>query len=63
MFHYLYYYVTINESKEKFRIVFCCFSAMKDIFVTSSSSIFPVKLICCGIFVFVCLGKSIPMSL
>ena len=62
MFHYLYHYVTINESKEKLTIVFYCFSATKNI-VASSSSNFPTKLICCGILVFVCLDKSIPISL
>ena len=31
MFYFLYYCVTINESKEKLRIVFCYFSAIKNI--------------------------------
>ena len=63
MFHYLYYSVTINESKEKCRIVFCCFTAIKNIVAPSSSSNFPVKLICCGISVFLWLDKYKPMSL
>ena len=37
MFHYLYYSVAIDESKEKFRIVFGCFSAIKNILVPSFS--------------------------
>ena len=42
-----YFSVTINESKEKFRIVLCCFSAIKNIIVALSySSNFPRKLIC-----------------
>ena len=45
MFHYLYYSVTINESKEKFWIGFCCFLAIKNIVAPSSSSNFPIKLI------------------
>ena len=60
---YLYYSMTINESKEKFRIVFCCFSAIKSIAAPSSFSYFPTKLICWGILAFVCVDKSIPMSL
>ena len=54
MFHYLYYSVIINESKENFT---CCFSAIKNIVAPSSSSNFPVKLIRWGIFVFACLDK------
>ena len=46
MFHYLYHSVTINEFKEKFRIVFCCFSETKNIVAPSSSSNFSTKLIC-----------------
>ena len=45
MFHYLYYSVAINESKEKFRIVFCCFSAIKIIIAWTSSSNIPTMLI------------------
>ena len=42
MFYYLYYYVTINESKEKFRVFFAVFSdKKKGIFLPSSSSNFP----------------------
>ena len=41
----LYYSVTSNESKEDFRIVFCCFSEIKSI-VAPSSSNFPTNLIC-----------------
>ena len=63
MLHYLYNSVTINESKEKFTIVFCCFSEIKNIVAPSSSSNLPVKLICWAIFVFACLGKSVPMSI
>ena len=56
----LYYSVTINESKERSRIVFCCFSVIKNIAAQSSSSNFPVKLLCWGILVLACLDKSIP---
>ena len=63
MFHCLYYSGMFNESKEKFRIVFCCFSIIKKIFAQIYSSYFPIKLICGGIIVFVCLNKSIAMSL
>ena len=62
MFIYLYYYIAINESKEKFRKDFCCFLAIKNI-VAPSSSNFPVKLICLGILVFVCLDKYLTMRL
>ena len=34
-----------NESKEKLRVVFYCFSVMKNIVAKSSSSSFPMKLI------------------
>ena len=63
MFHCLYCSVTINESKEKFRIVFCCSSAIKNIVAPSSSSNFPVKIICWEILVFFCRDKSMPISL
>ena len=63
MLHYLYYTVTINESKEKFRPDSRCFSAVKDIVAPSSSYNFPMKLFCWGILVFVCLDKPMPMSL
>ena len=62
MFHCLYYSVTINEFKEKFRVAFCCFSAIKAIVAPSFYSNFPTKLIRRGIIVFVCLDKSIPIS-
>ena len=51
MFDYLHYSVTINESKEWFRIVFGCFSGMKNIVASSSSFNSPVKLIFRGILV------------
>ena len=38
MFYYLYYSVKIDESKEKFKIVFCCISAITDIAAPSISS-------------------------
>ena len=63
MFHCLYYSITINESKGKSRIVFCCFTVMKNIVVPSFSSNFPVKLIYLETVVFVYLDKSIPVSL
>ena len=63
MSYCLYYSATINESKEKFRIAFCCFLVIKNIVATLSSSNSPVKLIYWGIVEFVCLGKSILMSL
>ena len=44
MFNYLYYSVIINEFKEKFRIAFCCFSAIKYMVAPLSSSNFPVKV-------------------
>ena len=43
MFNCLYYSATINESKEKSRIVFYCFSAEKNIATPSSSSNFPTN--------------------
>ena len=46
MFRYLYDSVTINESKQKSRILFYYFSEIKSIVATSSSSNFTVKLIC-----------------
>ena len=46
MLHDLHYSVTNNESREKFRIVFCYFSAIKNIVAPLSSSNFPTKLIC-----------------
>ena len=46
-----------------FRIVFCCFSAIKSIAEPSSSSNFLSKLVSSGMLVFVCLGKSMPISL
>ena len=51
MFDYLHYSVTINESKEWFRIVFGYFSGMKIIVASSSSFNSPVKLIFRGILV------------
>ena len=63
MFRYLYDFVTINESKQKSRILFYYFSEIKSIVATSSSSNFTVKLICWGIFKFACLDKSIPTIL
>ena len=62
MLHYLYHSVAINEPKEKFRIAFCCFSAIKNI-VAASPFNFPTKSICWGILVFVYPDKSIPLSL
>ena len=61
MFHCLYYSVTINQSKEKFRMVFCCFSAIKNIVAALSFSNFPVKLFFWEILVFVCLHKFMPI--
>ena len=62
MLYCLYYSVTFNESKEEFKIVFCCFLTIKNNVMPSSSN-FPSKLIYWGILVFVCLDKSIPISL
>ena len=42
----IYYSVAINESEEKFRIVFYLFSAITSIVAPSSSSNFPANLIC-----------------
>ena len=44
MFCYLYYSVTINESKEKNSLLL--FLSVKNIVAPSSSSNFPAKLIC-----------------
>ena len=63
MFQCLTYSITFNESKEKFRIVFCCFSAIKNFDTALSSSSFPIKLVDLEIITFVCLDKSIPVSL
>ena len=63
MFYCLYYSVTINEYKEKFKTVFCYFSAIENLAAPSSSSNFSTKLICSGILVLVYLDKSIPISL
>ena len=46
MFHCLYYSVTFNKSKEKFRTVLGCILTMKKIVAPSSCSNFPTKLIC-----------------
>ena len=43
--------------------IFLRFSARKTFVALSSSSNFPVKLICWGMFVFVCLDKSMSISL
>ena len=56
-------FVTINESKEKLKIVFCCFLAVRNITAPSSFSNFPTKLICWEILVLVCLDKSVPVRL
>ena len=63
MSYCLYYSVTINEPKEKFEIVFCCFSGTRNLAVQSSYSKFPLKIICLRILAFACLDKSIPISL
>ena len=62
MFYCLYYSVSINEPEEKFRITFCYFSIIKNIVAPSSPSNLSVKLVFWGILVFVCLDKSMPMS-
>ena len=51
MFFCLYYSITFNELKEKFKIVFRRFSAIEKDSCTIISSNFPVKLICLGIVV------------
>ena len=64
MFHFIYYSVTIRESKVKFGIVFCCFAAIKkNILTLPSSSNFAEKLIFCVIVTFVCQDKSISVKL
>ena len=60
MIHYLHY---SDESKEKFRIVFWCFSAIKNIVALLFFCNFPVKSTCWGIVPIVCLDKSINTSL
>ena len=62
MFRCLYYSVAINESKEKLRIVFCCFPTTKNTVVPSSSN-FHSKLICWEISIFFCLDKSMLIRL
>ena len=62
-FYCLCYSFTFNGSKEKFRIVFCYFSVIKNIVAPLSSSNFSVKSICRGIVKFVRLDKSMLMSL
>ena len=59
----LYCSVTIDESKEKFGIVFCSYLETQSVVAPSSSSNFPRKEIISEILVFVCLDKSLPMSL
>ena len=59
----MYYSVTITESKEKFRIIFSCFSTIRNIAAPSPCSNFYTKTVSCGIVVFVSLDKSIPISL
>ena len=54
MFYCLYFSVTTNEAKEKFRIVFRCFLGIKNIVAPSSSCNFPVNFICWGRLAFVC---------
>ena len=63
MFYFPNYSFTINESKERFRIVICSFFAIKNIVAPSFSSNFPVKLIFWEILVFIYLDKSMPISL
>ena len=62
MSHYLHYSVTINESKEILKRIFCYFSAIKNTVPPSSSSNFLVKSVSSGKLVFVCLDKCILMS-
>ena len=52
MFYNFYCSATFNESKEKLKIAFSYFSAIKDIALPSSFSNFPVNLIFWVIFVF-----------
>ena len=59
MFHWLYYSVTISESKKSFRLIFCCFSAMQMFVALLSSSDFLMKLICWRMLVFFYHDKSI----
>ena len=58
VFHFLYYSVVINESKENFKTAFCCFSDIKKHWCVTSSIYFIRKII----FIFACLDKSMPMS-
>ena len=53
MLHCLYYSIRFNEPKGKLRMVFCCFSARKNIFAPLSYN-FATKLIWWGILLFVC---------
>ena len=51
--------------KKNLKLFFCCFSAIKNTVAASCCSNFPVKLICSGVpmSMFVCLDKSVPISL
>ena len=62
MLHCLSYSVTTNESKEMFKIGFCCIPTISNT-VAPFSYNFPMTLICSKIVVFVCLEKSIPINL
>ena len=46
------------ESKEKFRVVFCCFTGIKNIVAAPSFSKISVILVCWGVVVFACFEKS-----
>ena len=63
MFHCSYYSVTLNETKEKFKINFLCFSAITNIVVPLSFSNFCAKLIYWEIIAFACLDKSIATNI
>ena len=55
--------MTINKCKEKFRIVFCYFSAINNIASPLSFSDFSMKLICLGMLQFFSLRESVPIAL
>ena len=60
MLHCLYYSFEFNESKEKLKVVFCWFSAIKNIGTPLSSSNLNKNR---ETLVFLCLDKSLPMGL
>ena len=59
IFYSLCFSVAFNQSKEKFKVVFCYFSVIKNIVSPSPPSNLPTKLIFWGILIFICLDTVI----